>query len=136
MKHHIQNPQSKPLSLTINIKSQPSRYADNCVYLTSVLQIIVRGIWPIFRDLLGSFSVCLENLKDQRISCMLFSNTCNICNMGVRNLTGMHTQSVRVADPRAYISGKSWAPMLQVTCITSSTLRITQTYSSLLCIFM
>ena len=37
---------------------------------------------------------------------------------------------------RAYISGKSRAPMLQVLCITSGTLKITQTQSWLLCLFI
>ena len=37
---------------------------------------------------------------------------------------------------QAYISGKSRAPMLQVLCITSGTLKIAQTYSWLLCLFI
>ena len=39
--------------------------------------------------------------------------------MGRRDLPDMHAQS-----PRAYISGKSRLPMLQVICITSAILKI------------
>ena len=38
--------------------------------------------------------------------------------------------------PQAYISGKSRAPMLQASCITPGTLKIAQTYSWLLCLFI
>ena len=37
---------------------------------------------------------------------------------------------------QAYISGNSRVPMLQVICNTSGTLKIAQTYSWLLCLFI
>ena len=43
--------------------------------------------------------------------------TCLICMLKARRL-------------KVYISGKSWAPMLQAICITSSTLKIAETYNS------
>ena len=49
--------------------------------------------------------------------------SCNSCNMGARDLPDMYARS-----PRAYISGESRAPMLQVPCITSGTLNICLTY--------
>ena len=44
--------------------------------------------------------------------------------MGARDLPDMYTRSSRAAGLRAYISGESQAPMLQVICITSGTLKI------------
>ena len=41
------------------------------------------------------------------------------CNMGMRDLPDMYAQGLR-----AYITGKSRLPMLQVRCITSATLKI------------
>ena len=61
---------------------------------------------------------------------------CNSCNMGTRALPDMYALSPRACGPQAYISGKSRAPMLQVLWITSGTLKIAQTYSWLLCLFI
>ena len=47
----------------------------------------------------------------------------NSCNMGTRDLPDMYARGLR-----AYISGESRAPMLQVLCITSGTLKICLTY--------
>ena len=55
----------------------------------------------------------------------------NSCNMDMRDLTDMYACS-----PRAYISGKSQAIMLQVICITCGTLNITQICSWVLCLFI
>ena len=52
----------------------------------------------------------------------------NSCNMGARDLPDMYARSPRATGPRAYISGKSRASMLQVLCITSGTLKICLTY--------
>ena len=54
----------------------------------------------------------------------MYVATCNSCNMGERDLPDMYARSLRAAGPRAYISGESRAPMLQVICITSGTLKI------------
>jgi len=55
--------------------------------------------------------------------CLWLYSLCNSCNMGIRDLSDMHTLSPRVTGPRAegmhYISGKSWMHMFQVICITS-----------------
>ena len=48
--------------------------------------------------------------------------------MGARDLPDMYARSPRACSPRAYISGESRAPMLQVPCITSGTLKICLTY--------
>ena len=46
------------------------------------------------------------------------------CNMGRRDLPDMYAQGPQARGLRAYISGKSRLPMLQVICIISSTLKI------------
>ena len=51
------------------------------------------------------------------------THTRNSCNMGERDLPNMYARG-----PRAYISGESRAPMLQVLCITSGTLKVCLTY--------
>ena len=41
---------------------------------------------------------------------------CNSCNIGTSDLPDMYAQSLRAAGPKAYISGKSQVPMLQLIC--------------------
>ena len=44
--------------------------------------------------------------------------------MGARDLPDMYARGPQAQGLRAYISGESRAPMLQVICITSGTLKI------------
>ena len=44
--------------------------------------------------------------------------------MGARDLPDMYARSPSAAGLRAYISGESRAPMLQLICITSGTLKM------------
>ena len=48
--------------------------------------------------------------------------------MGARDLPDMYARGPQARGLRAYISGESQAPMLQVLCITSGTLKICLTY--------
>ena len=58
--------------------------------------------------------------------------------MGMRDLPDMYAQGLRAADPRAegIHIGQIMSAMSQVLCITSRTLKITQTHSWLLCLFI
>ena len=63
-----------------------------------------------------------------------YKGLCNSCNMGMRDFPDMRIP--KACGSKAYILGKSRASMLQVICITSSTLKIAQIYSWLLCLII
>ena len=48
---------------------------------------------------------------------------CNSCNKGIRDLSDMYSLITQSCNLRAYISGKSKVPMVQVLCIVSGTLK-------------
>ena len=84
-----------------------------------------KSIQPVYQLTLaigGQYSVCVQTVQTVMVLLRPWI-ICNSCNMGARDLPDMYARGLR-----AYISGESRAPMLQVLCITFGTLKICLTY--------
>ena len=79
--------------------------------------------FPGISQILGANLLLVQRYSMLLAAAVYNNELCNSCNMGMRDLSDMYSLITQSCSLRAYISGKSKVPMVQVICIISGTLK-------------